>query len=346
MLEEFHQLRSFKGIIDSTLREGLQYRFARFSYTQQIKILQILIRVGVDRIEVGNPYTQNVRKVLIRLTQVKKRPALLAHVRNRIEDIKAAIGSGANGVNIFCTIDKERLSKMHVTFEHYLTDLRESILYAKQYNLEIRVSVENFFRSDFRQIMRIYQFADRLGINRIGIADTLGVAMSWEVEEAVKIVKHLVQAEIEVHFHNDLGQAHSNAIIALRNGAAWVDTTLLGIGERSGITALSTFLAGLFIVDPSVAKRYQVGCITQAENEIAHMMGREVPFNLLTNKENGFAHKAGVHLDALIHFGPQKYEPLSPSVIGNSRQLIYGTSISGKTNKSDIDLFYKKFGKD
>ena len=43
----------YKGIIDSTLREGQQYHLANFTQSNQRKIVQMLSQVGVDRIEVG-----------------------------------------------------------------------------------------------------------------------------------------------------------------------------------------------------------------------------------------------------------------------------------------------------
>ncbi len=59
-----------------------------------------------------------------------------------------------------------------------------------------------------------------------------------------------------------------------------------------------------------------------------------MPPHLITNPTNGFAHKAGIHLDAIIRFGPQKYELLSPAVVGNRRNLIIGTVLSGKTDRT------------
>jgi isopropylmalate/homocitrate/citramalate synthase len=45
----------------------------------------------------------------------------------------------------------------------------------------------------------------------------------------------------------------SNAIVALQAGANWISTSLLGIGERTGITPLSSLLANILILDPAAA---------------------------------------------------------------------------------------------
>jgi isopropylmalate/homocitrate/citramalate synthase len=72
----------------------------------------------------------------------------------------------------------------------------------------------------------------------------------------------------------------------------------------------------------------------------------EVPVNLMTNLDNGFAHKAGIHLNALINFGPQKYEPIRPAVIGARRNLIIKSLVSGKTTEEDVMSFKEKYGED
>ena len=69
----------------------------------------------------------------------------------------------------------------------------------------------------------------------------------------------------------------------------------------------------------------------------------EMPLNLITNPVNGFAHKAGIHLDALMKFGPQKYESFSPALIGNKRHLIIRSLVSGKTTEQDVHEFEKKY---
>jgi len=47
--------KNFKGIVDSALREGLQFKSANFSQEEQKKIFHLLCQIGVDYIEVGHP---------------------------------------------------------------------------------------------------------------------------------------------------------------------------------------------------------------------------------------------------------------------------------------------------
>jgi homocitrate synthase len=136
----------------------------------------------------------------------------------------------------------------------------------------------------------------------------------------------------------------SNAFAALEAGAGYISTSLLGIGERTGITPTSSLLVNLYVLAPGLARRYDLGRLTEAENYVARACGIEMPPNLMTNTANGFAHKAGIHLDALMKFGPRKYELLPPGLIGNRRSLVIGTLLSGKTRLLDVEKFQEKYG--
>lgn len=56
---------------------------------------------------------------------------------------------------------------------------KEIIEYVKAHNLEIRFSGEDPFRSDFADILKFYSMVDRLGVNRGGIANTMGSTALW-----------------------------------------------------------------------------------------------------------------------------------------------------------------------
>ncbi len=338
-------LRNFKGVVDSTLREGLQFSRASFSLDQQKKIFRYLARINVDYVEVGNPIKSEVREMIVEIVRCKKAgsPKILAHVRNHKNDLQQAMDCGVDGVNILCTADPERLEAMRRTPSEYLKSLEQNILSSKSLRQEVRVSVEDSFHQPRRLSGMIYDLADALQVERIGLADTLGKSLSWDVYRRVRSLRHRVRADIEGHFHNDLGHSVSNAVSALMAGANWIDTSLLGIGERTGITPLSSLLINLYILDPEIGDRYNLGLLTAAENYISKICHIEMPLNLATNRRNGFAHKAGIHLDALIRFGPHKYEPLEPQVIGNGRRLLTGSLVSGKTSLAEVEVFRKKY---
>lgn len=157
---------------------------------------------------------------------------------------------------------------------------REVLEYVKGHGLEVRFSGEDSFRSDPEEMLRLYGLMDRLGADRVGVADTVGGATPLDVFGVVSTLRRAVRCDIETHFHNDTGCAVANAAVALEAGATHIDTTVLGIGERNGITSLRGLLAAVSYSDHAVAlSRYNLGVLSPLEQMVAHFVNVEIPFN-------------------------------------------------------------------
>ena len=164
--------------------------------------------------------------------------------------------------------------------EYISIKAKEVIEYIKAHNLEIRFSGEDSFRSDFSEILKLYSTIDRLGVNRVGIADTVGSATPMEVFHKIDTLRKVVSCDIETHFHNDTGCAIANAYCALEAGATHIDTTVLGIGERNGITPLGGLMACLIVADREyVMRNYKIDKLGYIESLVAQAVGVEIPFN-------------------------------------------------------------------
>lgn len=355
--------RNFRGIIDVSLREGeqfagrahgrgetVEFEPVEFTVSQAEQILKHLADIGVEYSEVSNPVSEQMYPFVRQLVALPDRPRLLAHIRNHPRDIKAAIESGVEGVNVLTTVDPKRLTEMNTTMDLYLDRLQEVVLSAKDHDLETRVSVEHgwqmcYEEGGFDRMLQVYRLGSELGVNRIAVADTLGIADSHDVKQVVSFLAHeFPDMEKEVHFHADAGAQITNAYEAVLNGANWVDTSLAGLGERTGITPLSGFIARLKSKSPSVVAKYHTEHLTEAEEYMASIYGLPVPHNLVT-APNAFAHRAGIHLDLLKKFGPGAYEALSPGDFGNRRFLVAnGSRISGRTSQADVQNFYEHWG--
>ncbi len=249
--------RHFKGVIDTTLREGFQFSGAGFSIEDQKGIFRRLARIGVDYVEMANPAQPEIRKMITDIIGPRNgRPVrVLCHIRNHPLDVERAAACGADGVNILCTADGERLAGMGLSRDAYLERLARNLETARCLGLETRVGIEDFFGQSAGSVRDIHGLAERSGAARIAVADTLGRVMGWEVESRIRKLRDRTFTDIEVHFHNDLGHAVGNAVAALRAGANWVSASLLGIGERTGITPLSTLLVNLYILDPDLVRK-------------------------------------------------------------------------------------------
>src|SRR6185369_11580496 len=103
---------------------------------------------------------------------------------------------------------------------------------------------------------------------------------------------------------------------ALEAGATHIDTSVLGIGERNGITPLGGFVARMYTADRDYIKnKYKLENLRDIENLVADCVGVEVPFNNYITGYCAFTHKAGIHAKAILN-NPSTYEILKPEDFG------------------------------
>jgi len=193
----------------------------------------------------------------------------------------------------------------------------------------VRFSTEDSFRSDLVDLLSIYRTVDKLGVNRVGIADTVGVATPDQVGNLVRTLRNVVSCDIECHFHNDTGCAIANAHAALAAGATHIDTSILGIGERNGITPLGGLLARMYATNREyVMGKYQLTQLRELENMVAEAVEIQVPFNNYITGYCAFTHKAGIHAKAILN-NPSTYEILRPEDFGMTRYVSIGHRLTG-----------------
>ncbi len=62
-------------------------------------------------------------------------------------------------------------------------------------------------------------------------------------------MRQILGCNIATRFPNDTGCAVANACVAIEARATHIDTTVLGISKRNGITPLDRFVASLMWMD-------------------------------------------------------------------------------------------------
>ncbi|MCD6519025.1 MAG: homocitrate synthase [Anaerolineae bacterium] len=318
------------NIIESTLREGEQFVGANFSTEQKIQIAQALDEFGIEYIELTSPAASPQSfKDCCTIATLGLRAKVVTHIRCLRSDAELAVQTGVQGIDI--VIGTSSLLRQFSHGKDIPTIIRmakEVISYIKDQGLEVRFSTEDSFRSELEDILTIYQEVDALGVDRVGIADTVGIATPLQVYDVVSRVREAVSCDIEFHGHNDSGCAIANAYCALEAGATHVDTSILGIGERNGIAPLGGMIARLYAIDRSLVTKYKLPMIRQLDNMVAEMVGVDIPFNNYITGITAFTHKAGVHAKAVLN-KPETYEILNPHDFGMTRYISIAHRLTG-----------------
>lgn len=332
-------------IIDTTLREGSQssllHDHYKYFFTQEDKmeIARALILYGVKFIELFaptvSPREKNdwdvIRGIRNELIMQKGYTFLLAHVRIHPDDVESAIAAGADGLNFYIGLSDVSRSYNHgkefADIIRRARDLLEDVG-RNHPELILRFSGEDAFRTPETNLYRVYDELAPL-VERFGTPDTVGVATPSVVKERVSQLRtRYPNVDLEGHFHDDRGFALVNALEAVNSGMRYINTSLLGIGERSGITSMTALLFNLYIDKMydhlegyNLRSSYPINVMFASK--LRKLVPSKEPVSL-TNR----THTAGVHQKAVLK-ALSTYEPFPLDQFGVSESEMLLGPLSG-----------------
>ncbi len=332
-------------IIDTTLREGQQtsllhdYHKYYFDLSDKIDIVRALILYGVKYIELFSPvvsakekqHFEQIKTVRDELIYQKGYTFLLAHVRAHPRDVEAALEAGFDGLSMYIGTSPPSQTGNHGKNINDIVDQASSLLeeIRRNYpNIILRFSGEDAFRTALKDLNYVYDAVAQY-VDRLGFPDTVGVAMPDQVRKRTEQIRmRYPDTPLEIHFHDDRGFALLNSLTAIRAGAQFVNTTLLGFGERSGITSMTALLFNLFLDgDYDHLEGYNLRSSYPINVLMADKLKTLVPSKepvSLTNR----THTAGVHQGAVLN-DSATYEALPMDLFGVSERDILLGPLSG-----------------
>ena len=326
-------------IIDTTLREGSQtsllhdhYKYF-FNQSDKVEVARALIIYGVKFIELFSPIVSPqeredfaaIKAVRDELIMQKGYTFLLAHVRCHPDDITAAIEAGADGLNLYIRFS-ETSRYSHGKDMATIIGRTRSLLEETRANypdLILRFSGEDAFRTSEEDLFRVYDEVAPF-VNRFGTPDTVGIATPTSVARRIQVLRERYpQIDLEGHFHDDRDFATINALEAIKNGMRYINTTLLGVGERSGINSMTALLFNLYIdKEYDLLEGYNLRGSYPINVMFASKLRKLVPSKepvSLTNR----THLAGVHQKAMLqHAGTYEAFPLDQFGVTESEVLL------------------------
>ncbi|MHB8573194.1 MAG: LeuA family protein [Candidatus Dormibacteria bacterium] len=325
------RIRDFR-IVDTTLREGEQFPGAFFSAADRLELARRLDEFGVDEIEVPSPVVSpSAADGLSAILALGLRAQVRVHLRCDQADIERALDCGAQGLHLFVGASPELTQhSLRDTSSGVARRVRDAVRLGVAGGAFTRFSTEDAFRTPPDQLFLLLDAAVEAGAHRLGLPDTVGVAtpsgVQWLFHE---IHRRYPGIPLEFHGHNDSGSAVANAFAALEAGADAVDVTILGIGERTGITSLGGLIARLYTIDPALVRRYRLQLLPELDAMVARLAGVEVPFSQPITSRTAFTHVAGVHSNAALS-SPSAYEAIDPADFGLDRDLPVGSRLTGR----------------
>lgn len=333
-------------ILDSTLRDGSQGEGISYSVQDKIHIVQALDELGIAYIEAGNPgsnpkdmeFFQKARELhlsnarLVAFGSTRRKDSSCAEDAN----LQSLLAAETETVVIFGKAwDFQVTEILHASLEENLEMIRDTCAYLKQRGRNVIFDAEHFFtgfKESGEYALKALQAAIDGGAQTLVLCETKGGALLEEcrygVREAVR--RFAKGAAIGIHTHNDSGLAVANSLVAVEEGASHVQGVLLGFGERTGNANLSAIIANLQLkMDCVCVPEDHIRLLTPVCRRVSEITNITLSPGLPYVGQNAFAHKAGMHIDAVLK-NPFAYEHVSPEAVGNARVFLM-SEVAGRS---------------
>ncbi|MGE4589813.1 MAG: homocitrate synthase [Acidaminococcaceae bacterium] len=223
-------------IVDTTLRDGAQSPGIAFTEEERLNIARILDGCGVKIIEAGIPAMGPAeQKTILRIKQHCSKAKIAVWNRVVADDIKLSFECLPDIIHISVPVSDNQIQyKLKKSRSEVKKALQECAYLAKCYGYQISIGFEDASRADEAFLAEFMVLLSEYKPTHIRYADTVGILTPSLTFEKIKSLQRFCPYSIEFHGHNDLGMATANTLAAVQAGAALVDTTILGIGERAG----------------------------------------------------------------------------------------------------------------
>ncbi|MGC8608239.1 MAG: hypothetical protein ACP5UV_00010 [Thermoplasmata archaeon] len=212
-------------LTDDTLREGLQTPGLSFTVDEKIRIARMIAEAGVKRALVSYPSAHASEvEATEKIISEKLFSEVFALGRTVIEDIDLIAQTGSN-------------ISLHLPFGSFdMEDICLSIKHAKKYGRTVEIAIVDVVSYGIDDVLRMAKKFSDCGADVVQLPDTKGAGTPHKIASIVREVKKNLDVAVEIHCHNDLGLSIAEAIAGIDSGADQVDTTVMGIGERNGIS--------------------------------------------------------------------------------------------------------------
>jgi D-citramalate synthase len=322
------------AVMDTTLRDGEQTPDVAYAPAEKRELARFLLSgVGVDRIEIAQTRVSEGEREGARLVvQWARRARMLPRVEimgycDGKASVDWIVAVGGKVMNLLVK-GSERHCRAQLGMEpvKHREQVEQSVRYARRRRVRVNVYLEdwsNGVRDSFDYVFAMTRHLVALGVDRIFLADTLGIFAPGDVTRYVGLMAATWPGtSFEFHSHNDYGLATANCLAAVEAGARGIHTSVNGMGERAGNARLAETVAAIHD-HTSFRTGVDESRLAAAARLVETFTGKDVAANAPIVGRDVFTQTAGIHADGDMK--ADLYESrLAPRRFGQQRRYALG----------------------
>jgi len=349
-------------IIDVTNRDGVQTAHLGLAKLEKTMINYYLNQMGIFQSEFGFPITSHeINYLNANLKLAKKKVIYPIRLSGWVRAVPSDVENAFKNVpklkhmNLSISTSKQMIigkfqGKMN--FKDVVNVMVEAVKLARTKGAKsIGVNAEDASRTNLKKLIEFSAAAKEAGADRVRYCDTLGYDSPFSIYEKIYKIAKEVKIPIELHCHNDLGMAVACSIAGAKAAIdagvdAYINTTINGMGERTGNADLVSVILGVkyaaglegkYILD----ERINLKMAWKISHYASYAFGVPIPINQVGVGKNAFAHSSGIHVDGALkdrrNYELYDFEELGrgePEIVETGRMIILGeySGIKGLRN--------------
>jgi isopropylmalate/homocitrate/citramalate synthase len=323
-LNDPYRVGGHVGLYDTTLRDGEQTVGVVLDPAQKLEIATLLDGLGIDRIEAGFPrVSDDDRRAVEMISAAGLRAEIWGFSRAVPADLELLVELGVRFSVIESPISDLKLDAIGVSRDKMVDRIKSAMRFAADNGIHAAFFGVDSTRAERDFYRRVYSEAVEAGAREVAVVDTLGIASPEAVAELVGDTVELVGPDVPVHFHghNDFGVATASAVAAVRAGAAYVQGTINGMGERAGNANLGEVALTLRVLY-GVESNLRLDLIRSVSARVQELSGYELePWKPVTG-DTLYRRESGA-VASQFH-DPPSIEPYSSELVAAERGIVLG----------------------
>ncbi len=344
-------------LYDTTLRDGAQGEGISFSVSDKLRIASKIDELGISYIEGGwpgsNPKDMEFFKEVKKLKLANAKITAFGSTRraklkvSEDPNVKSLIKAGTEIITIFGkSWDMHVTSVLKIGLDENVEMIKDTVAYLKSKGKRVFYDAEHFFEgylANPEYALKSVLAAESSGAEVITLCDTNGGIVTSELFEIIQKIKSKLKTPLGIHAHNDNGMAVANTIAAVQAGCLHAQGTINGYGERCGNTDIIPVIANLKLkLNIDCIPDINLRSLSEVSKYVAEIANTRHMDNQPFVGNSAFAHKGGVHIDAIIK-NARTYEHIDPAKVGNRRRILISelsgkSSIAAKAKELDCEL--------